>query len=146
MMHRGHWPSLRCAYRIITKCSQRTRPKTQCFSGIISQNERMRDIFEFIQTIANSFANVLIHGETGTGKELVARAVDEASVRHGKPFVTLDCSALARELLESELFGHEKGAFTGATDRHVGRFERANGGTLLLDEVANINMGIQAKL
>jgi DNA-binding NtrC family response regulator len=118
----------------------------QGFYGIISQNQQMRDIFELIQTIADSFANVLIHGETGTGKELVARAIHEASSRHGKPFVTLDCSALARELLESELFGHEKGAFTGATERHIGRFERANAGTLFLDEVANIDMGVQAKL
>jgi DNA-binding NtrC family response regulator len=118
----------------------------QGFYGIISQNDRMRDIFELIQTIADSFANVLIHGETGTGKELVARAVHEASDRHGKPFITLDCSALARELLESELFGHEKGAFTGATDRHIGRFERANTGTLFLDEVSNISMAVQAKL
>ena len=118
----------------------------QGFYGIISQNDRMRDIFELIQTIADSFANVLIQGETGTGKELVARAVHEASVRHGKPFITLDCSALARELLESELFGHEKGAFTGASDRHIGRFERANGGTFFLDEVANIDLAIQAKL
>jgi two-component system NtrC family response regulator len=119
---------------------------SQGFYGIISQNEQMRDIFELIQTIADSFANILIHGETGTGKELVARAVHEASNRHGKPFVTLDCSALARELLESELFGHEKGAFTGAVDRHVGRFERANGGTLFLDEVSNISLNVQAKL
>ncbi len=119
---------------------------TQGFYGIISQNDRMRDIFELIQTIADSFANILVHGETGTGKELVARAVHEASARHGKPFITLDCSALARELLESELFGHEKGAFTGATDRHIGRFERANGGTLFLDEVANIDRATQAKL
>ncbi len=118
----------------------------QGFYGIISQDARMRDIFELIQTIADSYANVLIDGETGTGKELVARAIHEASGRHGKPFVTLDCSALARELLESELFGHEKGAFTGAADRHVGRFERANTGTLFLDEVANINLNVQAKL
>ena len=119
---------------------------TQGFYGIISQNQEMRDIFELIQTIADSFANVLIHGETGTGKELIARAVHEASSRHGKPFVTLDCSALARELLESELFGHERGAFTGAVDRHVGRFERANNGTLFLDEVSNINLNVQSKL
>jgi two-component system NtrC family response regulator len=118
----------------------------QGFYGIISQDDRMRDIFELIQTIADSSANVLLHGETGTGKELVARAAHEASTRHGKPFVTLDCSALARELLESELFGHEKGAFTGASDRHTGRFERANGGTLFLDEVANIDLAVQAKL
>jgi DNA-binding NtrC family response regulator len=116
------------------------------FYGILSQNQQMRDIFELIQTIADSPANVLIHGETGTGKELVARAIHEASGRHGKPFITLDCSALARELLESELFGHEKGSFTGAGDRHIGRFERANGGTLFLDEVANIDMAVQAKL
>ena len=118
----------------------------QGFYGIISQSPQMRDIFELIQTIADSFANVFIHGETGTGKELVARAIHEASGRHGKPFVTLDCTALARELLESELFGHEKGAFTGAVDRHVGRFERANTGTLFLDEVATINLNVQAKL
>jgi DNA-binding NtrC family response regulator len=119
---------------------------TQGFYGITSQNSRMRDIFELIQTIADSSASVLVEGETGTGKELVARAIHEASARHGKPFITVDCSALARELLESELFGHEKGAFTGAVDRHIGRFERANTGTLLLDEVANIDMAIQAKL
>src|SRR5208283_937135 len=118
----------------------------QGFYGIVSQNAQMREIFELIQTIADSWANVLIHGETGTGKELVARAIHEASGRHGKPFVTLDCTALARELLESELFGHERGAFTGAVDRHVGRFERANAGTLFLDEVANINLNVQAKL
>ncbi len=116
------------------------------FYGIISRNAQMQDIFELIQTIADSYANVLIFGETGTGKELVARAIHEASSRHGKPLVTMDCSALARELLESELFGHEKGAFTGATDRHIGRFERANGGTLFLDEVSNIDLGVQAKL
>jgi two-component system NtrC family response regulator len=121
-------------------------PPTPGFHGITSQNTKMRDIFELIQTIADSYANVLIHGETGTGKELIARAVHEASARRAKPFITLDCSALARELLESELFGHEKGAFTGAADRHVGRFERANGGTLFLDEVPNINLAIQAKL
>ncbi len=118
----------------------------QGFYGIVSQNAQMRDIFELIQTIADSQANVLIHGETGTGKELVARATHDASARHGKPFVTLDCSALARELLESEMFGHEKGAFTGAVDRHIGRFERANTGTLFLDEVSNIDLAVQAKL
>jgi DNA-binding NtrC family response regulator len=116
------------------------------FFGIISQNRQMREIFELIQTIADSYANVLVQGETGTGKELIARAIHEASNRHGKPFVTLDCSTLSRELLESELFGHEKGAFTGAVDRHIGRFERANGGTLFLDEVSNIDFNVQAKL
>jgi DNA-binding NtrC family response regulator len=116
------------------------------FHGLISKNQVMLDIFELIQTIADSFANVLIEGETGAGKELVARAIHQASTRRHKPFVTLDCSTLARELLESELFGHEKGAFTGATERHIGRFERANGGSLLLDEVANLALPVQSKL
>lgn len=118
----------------------------QGFYGIISQDPKMHDIFELIQTIADSPATVLIEGETGTGKELVSRAVHEASSRHGKPFVAMDCSTLSRELLESELFGHEKGAFTGAVERHIGRFERANGGTLFLDEVSNIDLSVQAKL
>lgn len=116
------------------------------FCGIISQNPQMRDIFELIQTIADSYANVLIHGETGTGKDLVAHAIHDSGDRHSRPFVTVDCSILARELLESELFGHEKGAFTGATAQHIGRFERANNGTLFLDEVANIPPAVQAKL
>jgi two-component system NtrC family response regulator len=141
---------IRTLVRTASVADPRTRgllaTPVQGFYGIISQNQQMRDIFELIQTIADSYANVLIHGETGTGKELVARAIHEASGRHGKPFVTLDCTALARELLESELFGHEKGAFTGAVDRHVGRFERANAGTLFLDEVATINLNVQAKL
>jgi len=119
---------------------------TQGFFGLLSENPRMHEIFELIQTVANSFASVVIHGETGTGKELIARAIHDASSRHGRPYVTLDCSTLARELLESELFGHEKGAFTGASERHIGRFERANGGTLFLDEVSNIDMAVQAKL
>jgi DNA-binding NtrC family response regulator len=123
-----------------------SRLAAEGFYGLSSQNPRMLDIFELIQTIADSYANVLIQGETGTGKELVARAVHAASTRHSHPFITLDCSALSRELLESELFGHEKGAFTGATDRHIGRFERAHNGTLFLDEVSNIDLNIQAKL
>ena len=120
--------------------------QSEAFYGMTSRNAQMQDIFELIQTIADSYANVIIHGETGTGKELVARAIHDASNRHAKAFVTVDCSTLARELLESELFGHEKGAFTGATERHIGRFERANNGTLLLDEVANITLPVQAKL
>lgn len=121
-------------------------PSVPGFYGIISRDPQMEDIFELIRTIADSTANVLICGETGTGKELVARAIHEASNRHGKPFVAMDCSALARELMESELFGHEKGAFTGAHERRIGRFERANGGTLFLDEVGNIDPAVQAKL
>jgi len=116
------------------------------FRGIVSRNWRMQGIFELIQTISTSSVNVLIEGETGTGKELVAHAIHDCSTRRNGPFVTLDCSTLAHELLESELFGHEKGAFTGAVGRHIGRFERADGGTLFLDEVANITLPVQAKL
>ncbi|MCX7915694.1 MAG: sigma-54 dependent transcriptional regulator [Verrucomicrobiae bacterium] len=121
-------------------------PTVPGFYGIISQDPQMEDIFELIRTIADSTANVLICGETGTGKELVARAIHEASNRHGKPFVAMDCSALAHKLLESELFGHEKGALTGAHVRRIGRFERANGGTPFLDELGNMDPAIQAKL
>jgi two-component system response regulator HydG len=116
------------------------------FCGMLSQDQRMHVIFELIQTIATSSVNVLIEGETGTGKELVAHAIHTCSNRSAMPFVILDCSTLAHELLESELFGHEKGAFTGAAMQRIGRFERANRGTLFLDEVANINLPIQAKL
>ena len=116
------------------------------FHGIISQNVRMQGVFELIQTISTSSVNVLIEGETGTGKELVAHAIHNCSTRRSNPFVTLDCSTLAHELLESELFGHEKGSFTGALGRHIGRFERADGGTLFLDEVSNIPLPVQAKL
>ena len=116
------------------------------FCGIISRDQHMHTIFELIQTIADSSVSVLIEGETGTGKELVAHAIHTCSNRSTKPFVPLDCSTLTHELLESELFGHEKGAFTGAAMQRTGRFERANGGTLFLDEVTNISLSIQAKL
>jgi len=121
-------------------------PNEKLFCGMLSQDQRMHVIFELIQTIAASSVSVLIEGETGTGKELVARANHTCSNRAALPFVTLDCSTLAHDLLESELFGHEKGAFTGAAMQRIGHFERANGGTLFLDEVTNITLPIQAKL
>ena len=116
------------------------------FHGLVSRNWRMHSIFELIQTISTTSVNVIIEGETGTGKELIAHAIHARSGRRGQPFVTLDCSTLAHELLESELFGHEKGSFTGASERRIGRFERADGGTLFLDEVSNISIIVQAKL
>ena len=118
----------------------------QGFYGIISQNARMRDIFELIQTIADSYANVLIHGETGTGKELVARTIHERSGRAAGPFVTLNCAAVPAELIESELFGHEKGSFTGAVAQKIGRFELADHGTLFLDEIGEMPLELQPKL
>jgi two-component system, NtrC family, response regulator HydG len=115
------------------------------FSNIIGRSKPMQDIFNQLKLIAPTNANVLIYGETGTGKELVARAIHSNSLRKDKPFIPINCSALSKDLLESELFGHEKGAFTGAIKQRQGAFELANGGTLLLDEVSEMDIGIQAK-
>ncbi len=106
----------------------------------------MRELVEMVETVAPTEATVLISGESGTGKELVARAVQAASARCNKPFVTINCAALAENLLESELFGHEKGAFTGADRRREGRFVQAHGGTLFLDEIGEMPLSLQAKL
>lgn len=116
------------------------------FGNIIGESMKMRKIYEIISNVSNTEANTLIQGETGTGKELVARAIHYNSNRKDCPFVKVDCAALAETLLESELFGHEKGAFTGATKDRVGRFRTADRGTIFLDEIGNISMTIQAKL
>lgn len=115
-------------------------------SGILGRSERMRELVEMVNTVAPSEATVLITGESGTGKERVARAIQEASGRSDKPFVTVNCAALNESLLESELFGHEKGAFTGADRRREGRFRQADGGTLFLDEIGELPLMLQAKL
>jgi len=106
----------------------------------------VKKIKERATTIAGSNISVLIQGPTGTGKEILARFIHEKSPRKGKPFIKVDCSALPGDLIESELFGHEKGAFRGAIAQKIGRFELANGGTLFLDEISNLNQGVQAKL
>ena len=103
-------------------------------------------MFELISHVAETVSTVLIFGETGTGKELVARAVHEASPRRNLPFVAVNCAALPESLLESELFGHEKGAFTSAVGQRKGRFELAHGGTIFLDEIGEIPLSMQAKL
>lgn len=115
------------------------------FFDIIGKSKPMQDVFSQLKMVAPTNANVLIYGETGTGKELVARAIHSYSLRRDKPFIPINCSALSKDLLESELFGHEKGAFTGAIKQRQGAFELANGGTLLLDEVSEMDIGIQAK-
>ena len=116
------------------------------FESLIGKNHRMQQIYHLIEQVADSAASVLIEGESGTGKELVARAIHRKSPRANKLFVAVSCAALAESLLESELFGHVKGAFTGAVTAKVGRFELANGGTLFLDEIGDISPAIQVKL
>jgi len=116
------------------------------FEDIIGESPAMQQVFATIDKVAATDANVLILGENGTGKELVARAVHQRSARDDGPFVTADLGALSESLFESELFGHVKGAFTGADDDRAGRFESADGGTLFLDEIGNIPMPLQAKL
>ena len=116
------------------------------FGNIIGKSKKMRDIFDTIQKVAPAAATVLIEGESGTGKELVARSIHFNGARREKPFVAVNCSALAESLLESELFGHDKGAFTGAVATKKGRFELADGGTLFLDEIGELSPNLQVKL
>jgi transcriptional regulator with PAS, ATPase and Fis domain len=118
----------------------------QNFQGIISRSPAMRDVFQIIENAAETEASVLVRGESGAGKELVARAIHDLSVRRGGPFLAINCAALSSNLLESELFGHVRGAFTGAIKDHSGLFQRAHGGTLFLDEVAELPLELQAKL
>jgi two-component system nitrogen regulation response regulator GlnG len=118
----------------------------QAIASMIGQAPAMQDVFRSIGRLAGSSMTVLITGESGTGKELVARALHQHSPRANKPFVALNTSAIASELLESELFGHEKGSFTGADSRRIGRFEQANGGTLFLDEIGDMSAGLQTRL
>ena len=113
---------------------------------IITRNQAMKEILNQAKMVAATDARVLINGESGTGKELLARAIHNASPRHTMPFVAINCSAMAENLLESELFGHEKGSFTGATRSHKGLFQAAEGGTLLLDEIGDMPMRLQVKL
>jgi two-component system response regulator AtoC len=113
---------------------------------LIGRSPAMLQLFDMIGLVADSSATVLIHGESGTGKELVAKTIHQLSFRRGKPFVVIDCGSLPETLLESELFGHVKGAFTGAVTNKPGLFEEANGGTIFLDEIADTTPAFQAKL
>jgi two-component system response regulator FlrC len=115
-------------------------------SEFITKDPAMKSVFRLVDQIAPSDASVLIVGESGTGKEVMARYIHSHSRRKDKPFVTVNCAAIPENLLESELFGHEKGAFTGAIDRRIGKFEEANRGTLLLDEITEMHPRLQAKL
>lgn len=116
------------------------------FQGILSNSPQMKPVFQIIQSAAKTEATVLVRGESGTGKELVARAIHNLSSRKQHPFLAINCAALSLNLLESELFGHVRGAFSGAIKDHAGLFSQANGGTLFLDEVAELPLDLQAKL
>ncbi len=119
---------------------------TYRFSSIIGKSPSMENVFKIVESIKDSSINVLIIGETGTGKELLANAIHYTSHRHYRPFVPVNCAAVPRELLEAEFFGYEKGAFTGAISRRIGKFEEANTGTLFLDEIGELELPLQAKI
>ena len=120
--------------------------RQRTMEGMIGRSPAMVEVFDMIKQVAPSKATVLIQGESGTGKELAAHAIHHLSPRAGGKFLAVHCAALSPELLVSELFGHEKGAFTGATERRIGRFEQAKGGTLFLDEIGEIDAGTQVKI
>jgi two-component system response regulator HydG len=115
-------------------------------NSIVFKSEAMRSLLDMVDRVAPTLANVLIQGESGTGKELIARQLHERSMRAHRPFVALNCATLKDSLLESELFGHEKGAFTGAVQKKIGMAEAANGGTLFLDEIGELSLSVQTKL
>lgn len=116
------------------------------FDNIIGSSVAMNNVVEMARTAAQNDTTVLIQGETGTGKEVIANAIHNASKRASKPFISINCSAIPQNLLESEFFGHEKGSFTGALKRNLGKFELANGGTLFLDEIGDMDLALQAKI
>ena len=134
----------------IIECSRQNEPKDSKIEflqrTIIGKDEKIKSLYKMIELASESLANVLIYGESGTGKELVAKSIHFLSDRKNKPFITVNCSALSETLLESELFGHVKGSFTGAYKDKIGKFEAAEGGTIFLDEIGDISSSIQLKL
>jgi PAS domain S-box-containing protein len=134
--------------RLSAECTtlRREMERQAQFSNIITQSKKLKTIFRLIERVASTMSTVLITGESGTGKELIARAIVFNSARKDKPLVTINCGAVPENLLESELFGHVRGAFTGATNDHKGLIETADGGTLFLDEIGEIPLAIQVKL
>ena len=143
--------SIRNQLKIGTLSGEVTRLKKKSdnrlvFDDLVGQSDEMKQVFRLGQRAAQSTIPILIEGESGTGKELIARAIQGSSDRAGKPFVTVNCGAIPENLIESILFGHEKGSFTGASDRHLGKFQEADGGTLFLDEIGELRLDMQVKL
>jgi DNA-binding NtrC family response regulator len=138
--------SFRALHRDVAAVRAELARTTPIRDQLVGHSPQMQSLVQRIETIAHSDASVVITGESGTGKELVAHALHEGGARRGKPFVAVNCAAFPDTLIESELFGHERGAFTGATNRRDGRFKAAHGGTLFLDEVAELSQAAQAKL
>jgi DNA-binding NtrC family response regulator len=132
--------------KVELEVTRRKLRDTGSLGSLVGHSKKMQELFRLIEMVAPSTASVLITGESGTGKELVARTIHELSPRKGKPFVPINCAAIPETLIESEVFGHEKGAFTGALERRTGCFELAEGGTLLLDEIGEMPIATQAKL
>ncbi len=131
---------------ILAKLKLKNKKAVFDFRQFISKNKRMQSILKIVESAAKSRSTVLIRGESGVGKELIARMIHEKSSRHNEPFIAINCAALPENLLESELFGHEKGSFTGAIATKQGKFELANNGTILLDEITEMDFPLQAKL
>jgi sigma-54 dependent transcriptional regulator, flagellar regulatory protein len=128
------------------KAAIREESQKYNFRGVIGKSRSMTQVFKLIERVANSDSTVLINGETGTGKGLIAKAIHDSSYRSNKPFVAINCGAIPENLLESELFGHVKGAFTGATSAKTGKFEVADGGTIFLDEIGDMSPDLQVKV
>ena len=120
--------------------------ENDAFKGIVGQSTQMQAVFRLVKRVANSDSTILINGETGTGKGLIAHAIHKQSYRRNQPFVSINCGAIPENLLESELFGHLKGSFTGATANKVGKFEAADGGTIFLDEIGDMSQDLQVKI
>ena len=129
----------------VTRLKKKTENRL-AFDDLVARSSEMKQVFRLGQRAAQSNIPILIEGESGSGKELVARAIQGSSERAGKPFVTVNCGAIPENLVESILFGHEKGSFTGATDKHLGKFQEADGGTLFLDEIGELRLDMQVKL
>jgi DNA-binding NtrC family response regulator len=138
-----------CSVRFLREQNVRLQEQLEqrhSFSNIIGKSKGMQEVFDLIRLVADSDASVLVHGESGTGKEMVASAIHFNSRRRAKPYVRVSCASLPESLIESELFGYEKGAFTGASERRIGRFEAASDGTLFLDEIGDLPLSFQVKL